>query len=269
MNGVSDLKLAVACAKAGIVPSLIPYAFESTNDFIQAVDIILRESNDIYVAFSFNDIVDNVEMIKTSGITHIEILDYEPDDLTVVNKNVINELRSKGIKICLKILLPYIIDEFIDIIDAVTIKGSEGAGRSAKDINLETIIFDIKQAYPMLHIVAAGGIKNGNDIESLLLHGASAVSIGTLFAMSKESSIALEVKNKLLNMSTNNITRLKGGARQRAVVFVEQSTDDFNNTAGLYAGLKTGKEGHIFLGNAIDTITEIKSVEEIVGYLVS
>jgi enoyl-[acyl-carrier protein] reductase II len=269
MNGVSDLKLALACAKAGIVPSLIPYTFASFEQFFHAIDIVLKESNDIHVAISFKDILKNIELIKNSGITHIEILDYEPDDLTIANKTIINELRSCGIKIFLKVLLPNVIDQFIDIIDAVTVKGSEAAGRSARDVKLETIIFNIKQTYPNLYIIASGGIKNSDDIKYLLSHGASAVSIGTLFAVSTESSIPQEVKEKLLKVTDSDIKRLKAGARQRAVIFNEQVSDDFNNTNGLLSGLKTGTTGHIFIGNAIHSINDIISVQEIVDHLVS
>jgi NAD(P)H-dependent flavin oxidoreductase YrpB (nitropropane dioxygenase family) len=269
MNGVSDLKLAIACAKAGIVPSLIPYTFKSFNDFFQAVNVVLKESNDIHVAISFKDIINNAELIKSSGITHIEILDYIPSDITTANKNIINELRSTGIKILLKVLLPHVIDQFIDIIDAVTVKGSEGAGRSAKDIKLETIIFDVKQTYPGLYIIASGGIKNNNDIKSLLSLGASAVSIGTLFAVSEESPISKEIKDKLLKTTINDIQRLKNGARQRAVIFDVHAEDDFNNTDGLMSGLQTGSSGHIFIGNAIDSVNEMLSVQQIVDHLVS
>jgi NAD(P)H-dependent flavin oxidoreductase YrpB (nitropropane dioxygenase family) len=269
MNGVSDLNLALACTRAGIVPSLIPYTFNSFEDFLEAVSMVLKEGGDIHVAISFKDIIDKAELIKNSGITHIEILDYEPNDITTANKHIINELRSHGIKIFLKVLLPYVIDQFIDIIDAVTVKGSEGAGRSAKDVKLETIIFDIKQSYPGLYIVASGGIKDSKDIKSLLANGASAVSIGTLFAMSKESSMSQEVKDKLLKLSSNDIKRLKGGARQRAVIFDEQFNDDFNNTNGLMSGLKTGLSGHVFVGNAINDIIDVISVQEIVDHLVS
>lgn len=248
---------------------MIPYTFKSFKDFFHAVSIVLEESKDIHVAFSFEDIINNVELIKESGITHIEILDYDSDDLTAANKTIINELRSHGVKIFLKVLLPRIIDQFIDIIDAVTVKGSEGAGRSAKDVKLETIIFDIKQSYPELYIVASGGIKNSSDIKSLLAHGASAVSVGTLFAVCAESSVPHVVKEKLLKLTSNDIGRLKSGARQRAIIFNEQGIDDFNNTNGLMSGLQTGTTGHIFMDNALSDINEILSVQEIVDHLVS
>jgi enoyl-[acyl-carrier protein] reductase II len=269
MNGVSDLKLAVACAQAGIVPSLFLHPFTNLDDFSKSVTEILANGPNIHVSSSLKDITTNAELIKKLGITHIEILEFENSDISIDNKIIINDLRAFGIKVILKILLTHVIDQFIDIIDGVTIKGSEGAGRSAKDIKLEDTILDIKNKYPSLKIIASGGVKNKSDIDSLLALGACAVSIGTLFAMSKESPIPYSVKNKLLQSTSDDIRRLKTGARQRAIIFGEQSIDDFNNTHGLYSGLQTGTTGHIFVGNAIDTITDILSVQEIVDCLVS
>jgi NAD(P)H-dependent flavin oxidoreductase YrpB (nitropropane dioxygenase family) len=269
MNGVSDLKLAIACAQAGIVPSLFLHPYTNLADFSKSVTEVLSHCSNIHVSSSLKDITINAELIKKLGITHIEILEFENSDVSLDNKRIINDLRATGIKVILKILLTHIIDQFIDIIDAVTIKGSEGAGRSAKDIKLEDAILDIKSKYPSLKIIASGGVKNKSDIESLLSLGACAVSIGTLFALSKESPIPDSVKNKLLQSTSDDIRRLKTGARQRAIIFDEQSADDFNNTNGLYSGLRTGTTGHIFVGNALDSITEILSVQEIVDCLVS
>lgn len=269
MNGVSDLKLAIACAQAGIVPSLFLHPFTKLDDFSKSVTEVLAYCSNIHVSSSLKDITTNADLIKKLGITHIEILEFENNDLSLDNKTIINDLRATGIKVILKILLTHVIDQFIDIIDAVTIKGSEGAGRSAKDIKLEDVILDIKSKYPGLKIIASGGVKNKSDIESLLSQGACAVSIGTLFALSKESPIPNTVKDKLLQSTSDDIRRLKTGARQRAIIFDEQATDDFNNTHGLYSGLRTGTTGHIFVGNALDSITEILSVQEIVDCLVS
>ena len=267
MNGVSDLKLAIACAQAGIVPSLILHPFTTLDDFSKSVTQVLSRCSNIHVSSSLKDITTNADLIKKLGITHIEILEFENNDVSADNKRIINDLRATGIKVILKILLTHVIDQFIDIIDAVTIKGSDGAGRSAKDIKLEDVIIDIKSKYPSLKIIASGGVKNKSDIESLLSLGACAVSIGTLFALSKESSIADTVKDKLLQSTSDDICRLKTGARQRAVIFDEQSADDFNNTNGLMLGLKTGTKGHIFVGNALSEINEILTVQEIVDHL--
>lgn len=46
------------------------------------------------------------------------------------------------------------------------------------------------------------------------------------------------------------------------------NSPDYNNTTGLQQGLVTGSSGHIYLGNAIDTIDSVKSLREIVKGLV-
>jgi NAD(P)H-dependent flavin oxidoreductase YrpB (nitropropane dioxygenase family) len=267
MNGVSDLKLALACAQAGVVPSLIPYAF-TDSEFADAVKQIKAVTTELQVAYTFADIVKYHDLILDLGITHIEILEFEDHDITEENIAVVNDLRAQGVKILLKILLPSIIPQFISFIDAVTIKGSDGAGRSARDVDLLKEIPKLRQQYPDLKIVASGGISNGDDIRQLMKAGACAVSIGTLFAMSVESRVPHGVKLKLLNSTGRDIRRLSTGARQRAVVFGEVADDDFNNTHGLMRGLSTGSEGHVFVGNAIESINGILTVSEIVDHLV-
>jgi NAD(P)H-dependent flavin oxidoreductase YrpB (nitropropane dioxygenase family) len=269
MNGVSDLRLALACAEAGIVPSLLPYAY-TDDEFKIVVKQVKEVSENIYAAYSFIDIVNSIDQILDMGITHIEILEFEFSEITEFNKDKINQLRKSGVKIILKILKPRIIPLFIDIIDAVLIKSSEAAGRSADDIDIFKVIPAIKKAYPTLNVIASGGVKNKLDIDNFLTAGACTVAIGTLFAMSLESSIPDHTKEKLLEKTQDDIARVEQGARQRAIIFNnDNGDDDFNNTAGLLKGLSTGTQGHVYMGNAIGTVTKIIPVQEIVNQLVS
>lgn len=270
MNGVSDLKLALACQKAGIVPSFIPYTYPNFKEFFADLEKYKTTNGDVLVALRFTETVDTrlTSKLIESGITHIELLEYNESDLTQPNIKLINKLRNSGIKILLKILTHLEIEPYKHIIDAVTIKGPEGAGRS-EDVDLISEINFIIIKYPNIKIIASGGIKNSNDIKKYMDIGVVAVSIGTLFAVSKESSIPDTVKNKLLQSNSSDIRRLKNGARQRAIVFDEYSGDDFNNTEGLYSGLRTGNSGHIFMGNALGSITDIVSVQKIVDDLTS
>jgi len=269
MNGVSDLKLALACHRAGIVPSFVPYTYSNFKEFFNALAEYKVTSGDVIVALRITEVVDDrlTDKLISSGITHIEFLEFDESDVNPINSAKINKLREHGIKILLKVLTHLDIEPFKNIIDAVTIKGPEGAGRSIEGTDIIAEIKAIKQMYPAINIIASGGIKSAIDVRHFLSSGADAVSIGTMFAMSKESSISSEVKSKLLTKSNSDISRLKNGASQRAMIFDEQSTDDFNNTTGLITGLKTGTAGHVFVGNALDSINEILSVQEIVDHL--
>lgn len=267
MNGVSDLRLALACAQAGIVPSLLPYVYNE-EEFKQVVKQVKEVSENIYAAYLFIDIVNNIDKILDMGITHIEILEFNLSDITEHNKDKINQLRKSGVKIILKTHKPTINPLLIDIIDAVLIKGSEAAGRSAPDVDLLKEIPEIKKLYPVLDVIASGGVKNKLDIDNLIAAGACAVAIGTLFAMSLESSIPDHTKKKLLEKTQDDIGRLEQGARQRAIIFGNDTVaDDHNNTSGLLKGISTGTQGHIYIGNAIGTVTKIIPVDTIVKKL--
>lgn len=271
MNGVSDLTLAIACADAGIVPSFVPAVYTKFSDFLQALkEFKSNTDSDVVVALAASVVIDNrlILLYPTLGITHIEILDLDID-LTEENINKLNHIRTMGIKILLKCLRYSDLHDTHTFVDGVTIKSPDGAGRSYDNVNIVDEIQEIKRRYNNIEIIASGGIKSKEDIDTLLTAGATAVGIGTLFAMSKESSIPIEVKNKLLLSTSGDIRRLKAGAQQRAVVFEEKGNDDYNNTQGLNQGLQSGTAGHIFMGNAIDSVTEILTVKEIVDHLVS
>ena len=90
----------------------------------------------------------------------------------------------------------------------------------------------------------------------------------TVFAVSIESRIPDEVKHKMIAEDTV-VQRLPKGANQNAIVFKEMNKDDFNNTHGLIAGIKDGRLGHVFAGEAIKTVKGIKSVSRIMHKLVS
>ena len=60
-----------------------------------------------------------------------------------------------------------------------------------------------------------------------------------------------------------------GTAKQNALVFAKTENDDTNNTLGLGLGVKDPSAGHVYVGRAIDTITEIRPVADIVKDLTS
>ena len=55
---------------------------------------------------------------------------------------------------------------------------------------------------------------------------------------------------------------------QLALVFTPIKSDGINNTHGLTKGVRTGSEGHLFIGRGVDQITKIISVNDIVQNLV-
>lgn len=266
MNGVSDLKLALACAKAGITPSFVPYSHSSFSSFFTDYNEYKKQTDVIpFVCLGIKELLHDklYHNWLPRGIDLVEII--ESNNLDNQTKDMINELRDIGMFISLKILATNEIEEYIDVIDMVTIKGPEGAGRGNENINLLDETKRLRRKYPGLKIIASGGIKDKNDIENLIKSGADAVSIGTMFALSEESSIPSDVKLKIIK--TKSLSRLTKGAMNKGIIFDQIETDDFNNTKSNNIGISTGKSGHVNMGESVKYISVIETVETIVSKL--
>ena len=292
MNRVSDLKLAIACANAGIFPSF--NIFNWWDPMINALDINLvdRELKEFRDRASGNFLLSvtthmlNVEyvykLIIDNKVTHLEILDQLDDknNSTPSAYNLFQPYKDAGVKIIPKQLWGGINDASNGIIDGVMLKRKEGAGRGFDHINMDEEIVKIKNTAPHIPMILSGGIGTTEDIQKYLDMGCIAVAIGTLLAASEESCISLESKKKMIEATAADITRISSGPGitkssdtiffQNALVFSKISgPDDFNNTRSLTAGVRNSDKGHIFIGTGIDHVKKIKPVNDIIQELVA
>lgn len=280
MNGVSDVKLAVACYNAGILPSLVQFGYVTNGVFdIKKFENALSEyaelSNNgrLLVATDVESIQNDelVSLFVKYNVHYIEILNCESYNARNMYDASIT-LREKGIIVSPKLLAGYKsvkqIFNNIGPIDCVTIKSPNGAGRGLDGIVLEEEIVKIKQEFPNIILIVSGGINTSTDIKRMISLGADWVSIGTMFCASTESSMSFEAKNKIVNASYSDTQRLSTGAKQNSLVFSSVEEKDMNNTLGLYHGVRTGKSGHVYVGTGIDIINKIEPVQEIVSRLV-
>lgn len=282
MNGVSDVKLAIACCHAGILPSLV---LVERNYFVEGIFDVVKFDSDlseyssktdngpILIACDVNTLArpDIFALFVKYNVSVVEILNCEAYNVKEMYRLVI-KAKEHGITVTPKILAGFDsvnkICEKIGMLDCVTIKGPNGAGRGIDDIVLEDEVVKIRDNYPDMTIIASGGINTGQDIKKMLDLGVDWVSMGTIFCASEESSVSLTTKQKLILSSQQDVTRLTTGATQKALVFSKSHERDINNTAGLLDGLSTGTSGHIFAGTGIDHIDKIEPVKDIVNKLV-
>jgi|LauGreDrversion4_1035100.scaffolds.fasta_scaffold21999_3 NAD(P)H-dependent flavin oxidoreductase YrpB (nitropropane dioxygenase family) len=291
MNRVSDLKLAIACANAGIFPSFnifnwwIPvinklditlvdrelkeFRDKASGDFLLSVTTDLIANESIY-----NLIIDN-------KVSHLEILDqpHEQSNITLANHDLFRPYKDAGVKIIPKQLSGH--NAKNTIMDGIMLKRKEGAGRGFEHIDMDKEIIKIKNDAPNLPIILSGGIGTAQDVQKYLSMGCIAVAIGTLLAASEESCINLESKQKMIEATSEDIKRMGNGkgqqrpvydiySSQNALVFSElPGTDDINNTRSLAAGVRSPNMGHIFVGVGIDHVKEIKPVNDIIQELVA
>jgi NAD(P)H-dependent flavin oxidoreductase YrpB (nitropropane dioxygenase family) len=281
MNQVSDLTLALAVWRTGCMPGLaVPnymprgkYVLHDKLEYDLSTFSQVTGGCNLLLATNSSAFKDPavVKLIIKYGVTHIELYDIEDDSLI---QKVIKSLRKLGVKMFYK--RPGIEDfsQLLDYIDALIIKSDDAAGRVI--ITNQTLVEKIHQLrcnYPDLPIIAAGGVTSKSDVSLLIDAGAEAVSVGTLFAMSSESSIDPLVKLKLINTSDSHITQLSTVARSdmvfNAVKFSDIAQFDENHTVGLREGVANPESGHVYAGHAITTVKTIKTVQEIVNGLTS
>jgi NAD(P)H-dependent flavin oxidoreductase YrpB (nitropropane dioxygenase family) len=266
MNRVSDAKLALAAHAAGIIPSLVA-SFTSLSETV----VELEKFNN--GAGNFTDLIlaatpaqlspELIDVILTYNVTHLQLIDGIK---TNTEKLALYNLKKKNIKIIKKRLSTATV-EYLHLVDAIDIKGPEGASRVVNDgVPLSRRLSQLQVLYPELPIIVTGGISTSAEIRQYLDAGAVAVGLGTVFALSEESCINYEKKLAMLEKSFADVRNI-GVNKQNAIIFSPITDRDSNNTAGLLIGRDTVDKGHIFAGKAIDNISSIKSVATIVKEL--
>lgn len=282
MNRVSDVKLAVAGARAGILPSLSIFNYYTGPGTVSierataALSDYNQQTNTAPLLLSIG--VDTLvhdeayQMLVDAKVKVIELLVDSPLETEITETRIairdqrLQELRARGVIVLQKALN---VDDLENLeVDGYILKGPGAAGRVIDDgDSLHDRIQKCRNLFPNRYIVANGGVGNSAQLKECLDVGADAVGLGTIFAAAEECSISLETKLKMVEASAEDIARLNGGAKQQALIFGELTKDVFNNTSGLSEGIKSPTRGHVFAGTGIGDINAVKPVVQIVKEL--
>ena len=240
MTEVSDAKLAIACDRVGITGSI-----SSFWDVDDPLDNLERQLAEFAEARGHtNLIVSYADLDKISeGGSHRQF-------------DVFRKWKVKYLyRLNPRLTMP---EDFVVIgRDYIVLKTEHAAGRTYVDSSqLESQIASIS-----VPVICAGGVYDKNDAQAYFDLGAHSVAVGTILACSVESSIPLEVKQRMIASTANNLNRFKSDNRQG--LFIKNAGDtEFNHYGSLKSGLKGG-DGHVYAGTAIDRITKLETVEEI------
>jgi len=269
MTCVSDINLAIACAKAGIVPSLTTAPFESQLKKLPSeLDKFTQERGHcrliLGVAIPDSSLLETfiLKLIEKYKISHCELIHTDLNN----DRNFIERLRELDCFIMRKVA---IVNNKTFGFDALVLNGTESAGYSH---NLKTKdFFDIqKQFISADKLIPSGGIASKAQIDYYMNSGALAVSIGTLFAMSEESSIDISTKKRMLEKTSNDLSRMKLSGLQGLIYRDIEPEQKRRRTIDkrLYEGVSGNLErGVIFAGTGIDFTNELLPVQEIVRRL--
>lgn len=170
-------------------------------------------------------------------------------------------------------------------VDAVVAEGFEAGGHNGREESTTmTLIPQVRRA-TNLPLIAAGGIASGQAMLAAMALGAEGVQIGTLFALSAESSASdtfkkyctsLDEGDTMLCLKALSPTRI---AKNELFIQIEKAEKegatpeqlrDILGTAASKRGIFEGdiNNGEIVIGQAVSSITSIDSVNEIINRLV-
>lgn len=170
-------------------------------------------------------------------------------------------------------------------VDAIVAEGFEAGGHNGREETTTMCLIPAVRTATQLPLIAAGGIGSGAAIAASMALGAEGVQIGTLFALSAESSAHEDFKQYSLQLQEGD-TRLALKQLSPTLLVKSKFLDQVlaAETAGasveeLKALLGKGRakkgmfegnleEGELELGQIVSSIRSIKNVEDIMKDLV-
>ena len=170
-------------------------------------------------------------------------------------------------------------------VDAIVAEGFEAGGHNGREETTTMCLIPAVRTATQLPLIAAGGIGSGAAIASSMALGAEGVQIGTLFALSAESSAHEDFKQYSLQLQEGDTrlalkqlspTRLVKSKFLDQVLAAETAGASVEELKALLGkgrakkGMFEGnlEEGELELGQIVSSIRSIKNVEEIMKDLV-
>ena len=171
-------------------------------------------------------------------------------------------------------------------VDAVVAEGFEAGGHNGKEETTTMCLIPAVRKATNLPLLAAGGIASGESILAAMALGAEGVQIGTLFALTEESSAHPDFKNRCLELKEGDtFLSLKQLSPARLIKngFFKQvqeaesrgaSVDEMRELLGkgrAKKGIFEGdlEEGELEIGQAASNIKELQTVEEVMKNLIA
>jgi len=267
MNQVGTREFLNSCYDSGILPSVFQnpdsqkslitsYLEQELRPLLVAVSAYRLVTDEYYRKFTME--------LPFSHLEFISDISNEEKEMTTKFYDILFKLKETK-KIIYKRFYANMPKPLYNIVDAFTVKGSEGAGHPGNDL-LDSEVDKYKSLYSKFTFLAEGGINNKNQLLKYSNLGIKGFLIGSLLAASKESNLSSESKQILINKTSKDLQKLSTG--QQGIIFSHVDDTDKNYTKSLKLGILTGNRGHLFIGSNIDYITKELSIKEIIDNIV-
>ena len=290
---VTNIEMVKAALDNGISAAIPAMNFRNPKDITKAIQEIKQHSDK---PFGIN-IIANRSNTKLNA--QIEACLAEPPAFLITSlgnpKTIIEKAHAKGIMVFCDVTdLKYaqkVEQSGADGLIAVNSEAGGHAGCTSRNELIKTLTKNCK-----IPVINAGGVASSSDVRDVLKLGAAGASIGTLFIAAHECKVSDEYKNALINYGKDDIvlTRKLSGAPTTVIntdyvksIGTKPNFLEYliNKNTGIkkFAKAILMRKGQNKLTNAaftatyktvwcaspaIENITELKSVKEIVEDLV-
>lgn len=139
------------------------------------------------------------------GDEHIEVLVQEAVALVVFfwsgpAPSQVRRLKEGGVKFWMQVGSLEEAKASLDLgAEALIVQGAEAGGHNRSAGSLTVLLSELRDARLGVPLIAAGGIADGMDLASALLHGAEAVWCGTRFLASQEADAHDDYKQRVVS----------------------------------------------------------------------
>jgi NAD(P)H-dependent flavin oxidoreductase YrpB (nitropropane dioxygenase family) len=289
MNKGSTVELAIAVHQAGGYPSLCSWTYNGRPELMQRdLDRFVEAtgSNRIHLSFELHEYEDSAiySIVKSHMIPTIEIIygdknTFRPtnteQELTADVIRLLEPIKALGTKVFKRIYDSVSQDMMTQhLIDGFCIKGSESAGFTGH-VSVMDLFLQQQSLTPNAMLIPYGGVGTAEQVKKYIDLGAETVAVGTVLALSAESPLSTETKLAAIKKQSKDLTQFPhvvGNVerKQNALQFEPyQGPDDANGTMGLLRGMRGKTDGHVYLGQGINHVSEIESCKDIIQRLAS
>jgi nitronate monooxygenase len=211
---VSNMEMMKAGIRAGIMATFPKLNYRKEGELEKVLDELNEYSKNYKGSYGVNIIVQKSNPLSIKH-TKICLEKKVPFFITSLGnpKEVIDGAHQYGGKVfCDVTNIPHAkkcLDAKCDGFIAV----GQGAGGHAGTNPLQVLIPALKEHFPLVPVIAAGGITNGSGLLSVQVLGASGVSIGTRFIATIEAGVNDNYKKAIVSSGMDDIvmtTKLSG-----------------------------------------------------------
>ncbi len=287
---VSNKEMLIAAAKSGIMGTIPSLNFKSSEEFEKAMSELKIECPG---PFGVNLIVNKSNIHLES---HLKVLEKYPPSFVITSlgspEEVIKRLKPLGTKVLCDVVDVEYAKKVETLGADAVIAVNSGAGGHAGNIPA-SILVPMLLKETKLPVISAGGVGTGDGLLSMMVLGASGVSIGSPFIATKEAPVSNEYKQAIIDYGAKDIVmsdKISGtpcsviltpyvqkiGTKQNALESLLNHNKQLKKYAKMltyYKGMKAVENAAFaatyktvwVAGPSIEFVEKIESVEEIVN----